>query len=61
MQPDLSHLQHFVHEAGIPDGDICSCGLVISMVDYIIVREEDKANVCNVKVIPNVCQSISTM
>jgi len=19
----LSHLQHFVHEAGIPDGDIC--------------------------------------
>jgi len=28
-------------------------GPVKSMVDYIIVQQEDKAKVCNVKVIPN--------
>jgi len=42
------HLQHFVHEAGIPAGDICSW-----TIDYIIVRQEGKAKVRKVKVIPN--------
>jgi len=31
----------------------CAAGPVKSMVDYIIVRQENKAKVCNVKVIPN--------
>ena len=30
-----------------------AAGPVKSTVDYIIVRQEDKAKVCNVKVIPN--------
>jgi len=30
-----------------------AAGPVKSMVGYIIVRQEDKAKVCNVKVIPN--------
>ena len=33
----LSHLQRFVHEAGIPDGDICSWSWGQSTVDHIIV------------------------
>jgi len=32
---------------------IYAAGPVISTVDYIIVRQEDKAKVRNVKVIPN--------
>ena len=35
-------------------------GLVKSTVDYIMVQQEDKAKVCNVKVISrNMCQSIN--
>jgi len=30
-----------------------AAGSVKSTVDFIIVRQEDKAKVCNVKVIPN--------
>jgi len=30
-----------------------AAGPAKSMVDYIIVRQKDKAKVCNVKVIPN--------
>jgi len=49
---ELSHLQHFVHEAGIPVVTYAA-GPVKSTVHYVIVRQEDKAKVRNVKIIPS--------
>ena len=46
----FSHLQHTVYEAGSQVGNICSRP-VKSTVDYIMVRQEDKAKIRNVKVI----------
>jgi len=48
----LSHLQHIIHKARIPVSDYAS-GPVKNTLDYIVVRQEDKVKVRNVKVIPN--------
>ena len=43
----LSHLQYTVYETGSQVGNICSRP-VKSTVDYIMVRQEDKAKIRNV-------------
>ena len=45
-----SHLQYTVYETGSQVGNLRS-GPVKSTVDYIMVRQEDKAKIRNVKVI----------
>ena len=47
---NLSHLQHIAYEAGSKLVTYVA-GQVKSTVDYIMVRQEDKAKVSNVKVI----------
>ena len=50
----FSHLQHTVYEAGSQVGNICSWSGE-STVDYIMVRQEDKAKIRNVKVTSEEC------